>query len=185
MAAASAGVIDADTQSPHGQVQHKSRKPRTPGKTKIVVLGGGAAALASVFAVTSSPGWENRFEITVLQMGWRLGGKCASSRDPKQHYRNHEHGFHILGGFYHNSLRMLRDCYAEWKNPPNDLKFPECALTPHNLVHLMRMKNNAWEHICVPFPERDGEFGDDEITLTPYEMTRAIWDWVMRSASTP
>ncbi len=118
-------------------------------------------------------------------MGWRLGGKCASSRDPKRHFRNHEHGFHILGGFYHNSMKLLRDCYAEWKDPPNNLGFPDCALTPHNLVHLMRLKNNAWEHISVPFPERDGEFGDDEISLTPYEMTRAIWDWVKRSTNTP
>ncbi len=161
----------------------KSSRLKVPTKTKVLVLGGGAAGLSAVFAITSSPGWQDRFDITVLQMGWRLGGKCASSRDPNRGYRNYEHGFHILGGFYHNSLKLLRECYAEWKHPPNGRKFPESALTPHNLVHLMQMKGGRWEHQCVPFPERDGEFGDPEIALTPYEMTRAVWDWIKHASN--
>ena len=188
MVAGSSGTSKTDTASPrrknHGKTAHRVRGA-TSHKTRIAVLGGGAAALAAVFGITSSPRWQDRFEVTVLQMGWRLGGKCASSREPNYRHRNHEHGFHILGGFYHNSMRMLRDCYAEWKNPPDDRKFPDCALTPHNLVHLMQLRNGRWEPQMVPFPERSGEFGDDEIALTPYEMTRAIWDWVKRSMTDP
>src|SRR6185436_9779747 len=97
------------------RADHHSKRLKTPGKTRIVILGGGPASLATAFGLTSQPGWQDRFEITLLQMGWRLGGKCASSRDPALGYRNHEHGFHILGGFYHNSLKLLRDCYAEWR----------------------------------------------------------------------
>lgn len=176
---------DDKTAPPAGKDHHHSKRLKKPKKTKIVILGGGPAALAAAFGLTSTPGWRDRFEITLLQMGWRLGGKCASGRDPSLGYRNHEHGFHILGGFYHNSLKLLRECYAEWRSPPNGEKFPDCALTPHNLVHLMQVRDGGWEHVCVPFPDRDGEFGADETVLSPYEMTRAVWDWVKRAINEP
>jgi len=51
-------------------------------KQKIAVLGGGAASLSAVFQLTSVPGWQQRYEITVYQLGWRLGGKGATGRDP-------------------------------------------------------------------------------------------------------
>lgn len=175
----------SDSKLAHTEKQNKSTRMKTPKKTKLLILGGGPSALAAAFGLTSSPGWSDRFEITLLQMGWRLGGKCASSRDPNHGYRNHEHGFHILGGFYHNSLKLLRDCYTEWKHPPNSSDFPDCALTPHNLVHLMQLRSGQWQHVRVPFPDRDGEFGVGEIALTPYEMTRAVWDWIKRAAEGP
>ena len=81
---------------------------------KIAVLGGGAAALAAVFALTELPESRSRYDITIYQMGWRLGGKGASSRDPARRGRNEEHGLHVFGGFYHNTFSLMRDCYAEW-----------------------------------------------------------------------
>ena len=185
MTATSARSTTEGNSGSHAQHHRKSRRTSKPKKTKILVLGGGPATLSALFGLTSCPGWQDRFEITLLQMGWRLGGKCASSRDPNNGYRNHEHGFHILGGFYHNALKLLRDCYAEWENPPNAKPFPECAVTPHNLVHLMQQRDGRWEHVNVPFPERGGEFGEGEIALTPYEMTRAVWDWIKRAAKEP
>ncbi len=47
---------------------------------KIAILGGGLGALATAFELTSSPDWQSRYAITVYQQGFRLGGKCASSR---------------------------------------------------------------------------------------------------------
>ncbi len=49
-------------------------------KKRIAVLGGGPASMAAVYEMTSKPGWNEQFDITVHQMGWRLGGKCASGR---------------------------------------------------------------------------------------------------------
>ena len=50
------------------------------GREKLVILGGGAAAITAAFEL-SRPGWQDRFEsITLYQMGWRLGGKGASGR---------------------------------------------------------------------------------------------------------
>ncbi len=49
-------------------------------KQKIAILGGGVGAMTSAFQITSEPGWQDRYEVTVYQMGWRLGGKGASGR---------------------------------------------------------------------------------------------------------
>ena len=84
-------------------------------KTRVLVLGGGMGSLAALMEMTSEPNWRDRFDITVLQQGWRLGGKVPSSRDPAHRQRNEEHGLHVLGGFYHNTFKMLRSCYDDWK----------------------------------------------------------------------
>lgn len=151
--------------------------PNTPGKTKIAVLGGGAAAMATVWGITSSPDWDKRYEITVYQMGWRLGGKCASGRDPDNHYRNYEHGLHILGGFYHNSLRMLRECYGAWKTFPNHITFDD-ALSPQSLVHVADKVDGQWQTIACPFPTNKRELGVGETELRPYEAARALLEWI-------
>jgi len=44
------------------------------------VLGGGTGALSAAWGLTSLPNWRDDYDITVYQMGWRLGGKGASGR---------------------------------------------------------------------------------------------------------
>lgn len=84
---------------------------------KVAVLGGGAAAMAAVFHLTSAPDWKSHYEVTVYQVGWRLGGKGASGRNSHVANRIEEHGFHIWWGFYDNAFRMIQDCYAELRRP--------------------------------------------------------------------
>jgi uncharacterized protein with NAD-binding domain and iron-sulfur cluster len=86
-----------------------------PAREKIAILGGGMAGLATAFALTSEKGWDERFEITIYQMGWRLGGKCASSRGPCA--RIEEHGIHGFLGSYWNTLPMMVACYDELNRP--------------------------------------------------------------------
>ena len=59
----------------------------------------------------SKPEHQGRYQITVFQEGWRLGGKGASGRGPSG--RIEEHGLHIWLGFYDNAFRMMRECHAE------------------------------------------------------------------------
>ena len=49
------------------------------GPTRVAVIGGGIAALTTAFELTR-PELNGQYEVTVYQMGWRLGGKGASSR---------------------------------------------------------------------------------------------------------
>ena len=47
-------------------------------KTKVAVLGGGLGAMAAAYELTCTAELRERFEVTVYQQGWRLGGKGAS-----------------------------------------------------------------------------------------------------------
>jgi uncharacterized protein with NAD-binding domain and iron-sulfur cluster len=88
-------------------------------KQRLAVLGGGLGSLSSLFHLTERPGWEEKFEITLYQQGWRLGGKCASARDRRSGHgaRILEHGLHLFGGFYNYSFAMLRRCYEALDRP--------------------------------------------------------------------
>ena len=48
----------------------KSIKPK-----KVAILGGGAASCTAALGLTDQPGWKERYDITIYQLGWRLGGK--------------------------------------------------------------------------------------------------------------
>src|SRR5262245_30445956 len=62
--------------------------------------------------VRQEPG---RYQVTVYQRGWRLGGKGASGRNlqPGKSLRIEEHGLHILMGFYDHVFHILKICYDE------------------------------------------------------------------------
>ena len=110
-------------------------KPR-----KIAVLGGGVGALSAVFYLTETKDWADKYEITVYQQGWRLGGKCASGRDMREGYgyRVYEHGLHIFAGFYDQSFDLLRRSYEAIDRPeghPNQTVWD--AFTPQDTIALV------------------------------------------------
>lgn len=80
-------------------------------RQKVAVIGGGVGAMTATYALTTIPGWDKLYDITVYQLGWRCGGKGASGRNADQHSRIEEHGLHIWAGFYENAFRLMRDCY--------------------------------------------------------------------------
>src|SRR5262245_45839721 len=82
---------------------------------KVAIIGGGCAAMATAFEL-SRPEHRGRYEVTVYQLGWRLGGKGASGRGPAG--RIEEHGLHVWMGFYENAFRLMRECYEELGRDP-------------------------------------------------------------------
>jgi uncharacterized protein with NAD-binding domain and iron-sulfur cluster len=91
-------------------------------KRKMIILGGGIGALSTAWHVTKDPKWTDQIEsLTVYQMGWRLGGKCATGRGPNG--RVEEHGIHLFGGGYYNALGMMRDVYREAFGASGDAEF--------------------------------------------------------------
>ena len=57
----------------NGATEYKDWKMKN--QKRVAVLGGGVASLASVWELVHR---SEDVEVTVYQMGWRLGGKCAS-----------------------------------------------------------------------------------------------------------
>ncbi len=89
-------------------------------KTRVAILGGGAAALTAAFELTSPDNPRcGDYEVTIYQLGWRLGGKGASGRNMQPEYsrRIEEHGIHAFMGFYDNAFRLMQKVYDELKRP--------------------------------------------------------------------
>ena len=82
---------------------------------RVAVIGGGCAGMTAAFEL-SRPEHRGRYEVTVYQLGWRLGGKGASGRGTAG--RIEEHGLHLWMGWYENAFRLMRECYDELGRDP-------------------------------------------------------------------
>jgi uncharacterized protein with NAD-binding domain and iron-sulfur cluster len=148
-------------------------------RTRIAILGGGPAAMATAFELTRTPELRARYDVDLYQIGWRLGGKCASSRNRAARGRNEEHGLHVLGGFYHNVFDQLRPLYAEWAevSPATAIPF-EQAFRGHNRFTLMQPDGDTWRALCVELPPNDLTPGVNPKAVTPAEMLNVIVGWL-------
>ena len=110
-------------------------------KTRVAVLGGGVAAMTAAFELSRTEELRQQFEITVYQMGWRLGGKGASGR-AEGNGRIEEHGLHVWFGFYDNAFNMIKEVYKEANRPPGQpLATFEEAFTACDQVVLQEQLN--------------------------------------------
>jgi uncharacterized protein with NAD-binding domain and iron-sulfur cluster len=125
-------------------------------KQRIAIVGGGMAALAAAFQLTQGENERGRFDITIYQMGWRLGGKGATGRDGQG--RVVEHGLHIWFGCYENAFRLLRAAYEEWE-PLAHQAIVSCedALKPQRDSAIG--VGDGSEIICLDWPDFPGEPG--------------------------
>jgi len=145
---------------------------------KIAIVGGGCASIAAAFEL-SRPEHQGRYQITIYQLGWRLGGKGASGRGPAG--RIEEHGLHVWLGFYDNAFRLLRQCYEELASSPGAPAFGSWrdVFMPENNVGLFApTEREGWQDWAACFPPRPGLPGDpvagSELFSLPYYLGRAI-----------
>ncbi|MCP9835975.1 NAD(P)-binding protein [Cyanobium sp. N.Huapi 1H5] len=127
---------------------------------RVVIIGGGCGAMTAAYEL-SRPEHNGRYAITVYQQGWRLGGKGASGRGPSA--RVEEHGLHVWLGFYENSFRMMRECYAALEASPEGSPFGpwQEAFLPEMDVGLFSRSGSAdWQKWTAQFPPRPGLPGD-------------------------
>jgi len=132
---------------------------------RLAVLGGGLGALSAVFELTSTPGWQRDYDITIYQLGWRLGGKGASGRnqDPLYAQRIEEHGVHVFFGFYANAFNLMKRSYGELGRPPGSLlaSWSDAFKGHDNIVLEERLPDGRWFHWDFQAPVKAGEPGSD------------------------
>lgn len=132
-------------------------------RKKIAILGGGMASLTTAFELTSQADWQEKYDITIYQMGWRLGGKGASGRNLDAQNRIEEHGLHIFMGCYENTFQVMRQCYQELKqSDETPLATWQEAFKPHNFIVFPEYINQQWLPWAFEFPINDSLPGEGE-----------------------
>ena len=82
----------------------------------ITVLGGGLAGMTAAYEIAKG---DASAEVTLYQLGWRLGGKLSTSRfpNPSTFDRIEEHGIHVMFGAYENLFYVMRKVWGpDWIN---------------------------------------------------------------------
>ncbi|HEY9608799.1 NAD(P)-binding protein, partial [Allocoleopsis sp.] len=156
-------------------------------KKKIVILGGGMASLVTAFELTSQPNWQDLYDITVYQLGWRLGGKGASGRNMTSHksyapdYRIQEHGFHIFFGFYENTFQVMKDCYDALADAPGTFQGIENAFQPHSFIVLEdQVKGGRWVPWKLHFPQTSMHPWPDGNDLQEEDTKASPWQYILK-----
>lgn len=150
-------------------------------KQKIAVLGGGMGSLSAVYHLTSQPGWQKKYDVTVYQLGWRLGGKAASGRNRALHDRSEEDGIHVIFGYYANTIRLLEDLYQELgRDSAAPCATFDAAFEPVNLSVLQQQRRDGgwvgWPQTLssrILVEDDSGEARLDSLTLA-FEILRDL-----------
>jgi len=129
-------------------------------KEKIAILGGGIGALTAAYQLTTVPDWQDRYEITVYQQGWRVGGKGASARNPDLNWRIEEHGPHVWFGFYFNAFHVIDDAYRYCAEQgllaAGGFQSWQEAFTPRNDAVVLDYARKSWRWWRLTLPELPG-----------------------------
>src|SRR4051794_17424299 len=149
-------------------------------KQNIAILGGGIAAITTAMELTSTPELRRRYDVTVYQYGWRLGGKCASGRNPHYHDRIEEHGLHIWFGFYENAFRLMRDTYDELgRDPSQPLAGWRDAFKPCDDIVLYEEHDGRWKGWNFDIPRNELTPGDSNPLPEFWEVAHTMLDYFL------
>jgi hypothetical protein len=148
-------------------------------KIRIAVLGGGVGAMTAAFQLTREPDWREKYEITVYQRGWRLGGKGASGRG--RGGRIEEHGLHVWGGYYDNAFRVLAEAYAVADRPAScPARDIASAFDPLASAWMAELSGDSADIFEVPFGTNDEKPGSGNLTLSAVDYLRELLNGLAR-----
>jgi uncharacterized protein with NAD-binding domain and iron-sulfur cluster len=138
---------------------------------KVAIIGGGCASVTTAFELTQ-PVHKGKYQVTIYQVGWRLGGKGASGRGPSG--RIEEHGLHIWLGFYENAFRLMRQCYEELGRDPETCPIATWrdAFFADPFVGVMeRSRSGGWLKWLAHIPPTPGLPGDPIQENNPFTLS--------------
>jgi hypothetical protein len=153
------------------------------GRRRVAVLGGGVGAITAAYALSQPADWQDQLEITVYQLGWRLGGKGASGRNASQGQRIEEHGLHIWAGFYENAFRSMADCYAELarrglRRPEQPLGTLDKAFFGLDRFYVSERVGDAWRPWRFDVEPNSGRPGEGGLLPTPVDYLEMLLEWL-------
>lgn len=148
-------------------------------KKKIAILGGGVSAMTAACYLTEKDNWQQEYDITVYQMGWRLGGKGASGRNAEYGQRIEEHGLHVWFGAYVNSFKTLEKVYSDLDRPSSvPLATFDQAFKPHSFIALEEKIQDNWKTWGIEFPIIPGNPADGNLDPNFWDLIQLIYYWL-------
>ena len=136
-------------------------------RTKIAILGGGIAGLTAAFHLSRTQDLRARYDVTLYQMGWRLGGKIASGRDTNG--RNLEHGLHVWFGCYDNAFAMLQEAYANRPAPAQFAAWTD-AVKPQPFTPIGVKTGGTWSYWPITWPSNPRVPGEGGLPFTLWDL---------------
>jgi uncharacterized protein with NAD-binding domain and iron-sulfur cluster len=146
-------------------------------KRRVAILGGGMAGLSAAWELTATKELQSKVDVTVYQLGWRLGGKGASGRNAERHNRIEEHGLHVWFGWYEQAFDLISRCYAEL---PTDKRGPfqtwSQAFTPLDSIVLVEHWRGHWYPRKYPMTVEEPHEPVEDSKLSPLaaDVQRAV-----------
>jgi len=135
------------------------------------------AALTTAYHLTRTDELRAAHEVTVYQIGWRLGGKGATGRDERM--RILEHGLHIWFGFYDNAFRLLREVFRDWeRGEDHALQSWRDAFKPHSFTPI------GPNFFPLNWPVNDGTPGASHVFWTPWQAFTQLLGMLAATART-
>jgi uncharacterized protein with NAD-binding domain and iron-sulfur cluster len=152
--------------------------PNGAGKTKVAILGGGAAAVTAAYELTATEQLRERYDVTLYTLGWRLGGKCASGRNLESGCRIEEHGLHVWFGFYDNAFRLMQRAYGELASSGAITPAFDEAFKPCEEIVLCHEWNGKWYQRSYTPPRNSLELGS-EGAVSFWDAATTLLGWVV------
>ena len=153
-------------------------------KQRVVILGAGMSGLLAAHELSRTEALRRQFEVTVYAMGWRCGGKCASSRDLEDF--NLEHGLHFFGAYYDNAFSSMREAYRVMREVYPQHKTVEQAFTAQTKVAWLVDVNDETKLVPMDVIAENKDLppeGRDAVIPTPGRMVlTALGPWGVRMA---
>src|SRR5262245_26274693 len=151
-------------------------------RRRIVIIGGGVSGLTAAWELTRTAQMRARQSVTVVQMGFRLGGKLASGRNLQAGARNEEHGLHVWFGFYDNAFALWREVFEAWREPMGSpIHGLADVIEPCRFAPFGRPCVDAYSAWTVLFPENSGTPGVND-PIRPSMVVRHLLDAVRTRA---
>ncbi|MFZ5475404.1 MAG: NAD(P)-binding protein [Myxococcota bacterium] len=154
-------------------------------RRRVLVLGGGCGGVAAAWALTRTPERRARTDVTLVQAGWRLGGKGATGRDPARGQRVLEHGLHLWLGWYRSAFAFLRDVYEAREEARGLLRSLDTAFSSLHDTVLRGGDDDAPEYWRLSLPPTPGRPWDDDDAPLDWAALLAAWARRLPAALAP
>jgi uncharacterized protein with NAD-binding domain and iron-sulfur cluster len=86
---------------------------------RVIIIGAGISGLTAAHELTRTPRARARWQVEIVEMGHRVGGRLSSAHRPDAWQRNEEHGLHVWFGWYDNTFRLAEQVWQDWRRPPD------------------------------------------------------------------